>query len=75
MVVVPTKLTILELFKVVYVKRYWYTLVTLGAQWLSGRLLNSRPRVTTLCALARNIDPSLVLVYPRKTCPYITEDC
>ena len=42
MVVVPPKLTILELSKVVYVNRYWYTIVT-GAQWLSGRVLDSRP--------------------------------
>ena len=34
---------ILEMFKVVYVNRYWYTLVT-GAQWLSGRVLDSRSR-------------------------------
>ena len=52
-----------------------------GAQWLSGRLLVSRPRagglgptgVTVLCPLARPINPSLVLVQPKKTCPYITE--
>ena len=29
MVVVPPKLTILELFGIVHVNRYWYTLVTL----------------------------------------------
>ena len=44
MVVVPLKLTILELFKVVYINRYLYTLVTLGALWLSGRVLDSGPR-------------------------------
>ena len=52
-----------------------------GAQWLSGRVLDSRPRaagssltvVTELCPLARHINPSLVLVQPRKTRPYITE--
>ena len=29
--------------------------------------------VTALCLWARHINPSLVLVQPRKTCPYITE--
>ena len=52
-----------------------------GAQWLSGRMLDSRPRgpgssltsVTALCPGARYIDPSLELVQPRKNRPYITE--
>ena len=38
---------------------------------LSGRVLDSRPRgrsgVTALCTAARNINPSLELVQPRKT--------
>ena len=29
--------------------------------------------VTTLCPWARHINPSLELVDPRKTCPYLTE--
>ena len=29
--------------------------------------------ITSLCPLARHINPSLVLVQPRKTLPYITE--
>ena len=29
--------------------------------------------VTALCPWARHINPSLVLVQPRKTCPFITE--
>ena len=29
--------------------------------------------LTALCPLAKHINPSLVLVQPRKTCPYITE--
>ena len=29
--------------------------------------------VTVLCPWARHINPSLVLVQPKKTCPYITE--
>ena len=50
----------------------------LGAQWLSGRVLDSRPRVraslaSLLVSLSKNINPSLLLVQPRKTCPFITE--
>ena len=53
----------------------------MGAQWLSGRVLDSRPRGRGLelhrchcvVSLSKNINPSLVLVQPRKTCPYITE--
>ena len=47
----------------------------------SGRVLDSSPRavgssltgVTALCPGARHINPSLVLVQPRKTRPFITE--
>ena len=52
-----------------------------GAQWLSGRVLDSRPRGRgfephqrhCIVSLNKNIDPSLVLVQPRKTRPFITE--
>ena len=52
-----------------------------GAQWLSGRVLNSRSRgcwfrphhLHCVVSLNKNINPSLVLVQPRKTCPFITE--
>ena len=52
-----------------------------GAQWLSGRVLDSRLRGRgfepyrhhCVVSLSKNIDPSLVLAQPRKTCPYITE--
>ena len=52
-----------------------------GAQWLSGRVLDSRPkgrgfeprRCLCVVSLSKNINPSLVLVQPRKTRPYITE--
>ena len=52
-----------------------------GAQWLSGRALDSRPRGRGLephrrhCVvfLSKNINSCLVLVQPRKTRPYITE--
>ena len=53
----------------------------MGAQWLSGRVLDSRPKGRGLephrrhcvVSLSKNINPSLVLVQPRKTSPYITE--
>ena len=53
----------------------------LGAQWLSGRVLDSRPkgrrfephRRHCIVSLSKNINPSLVLVQPRKTRPFITE--
>ena len=49
-----------------------------GAQWLSGRVLDSRPRVRASPASlrcgpwARHIYPSFVLVQPRKTRPCLT---
>ena len=44
----------------------------------SGRVLDSRPRGCRfephcVVSLSKNINPSLVLVQPRKTHPYITE--
>ena len=53
----------------------------LGAQWPSGRVLHSRPRGCgfephwrhCVVSMSKNINPSLVLVQPRKTCPCITE--
>ena len=52
-----------------------------GVQWLSGRVLDSRPKGRgfephwrhCVVSLSKNINPSLVLVQPRKTRPYITE--
>ena len=52
-----------------------------GAQWLSGRVLDSRPRgrgfephrCHCVVSLSKNIHPSLVLVQPRNTRPFITE--
>ena len=52
-----------------------------GAQWLSGRVLDSRPkgcgfkphRHHCVVSLSKNNIPSLVLVHPRKTRPFITE--
>ena len=52
-----------------------------GAQWLSGRVLDLRPRGREfephrrhcVVSLSKNINPSLVLVQPRNTRPFITE--
>ena len=51
------------------------------AQWLSGRALDSRPkgrgfkphRHHWVVSVSKNINPSLVLVQPRKTYHFITE--
>ena len=53
----------------------------MGAQWLSGRVLDLRPRGRgfkphwhhCVVSLSKNINPSLVLVQHRKTRPFITE--
>ena len=53
----------------------------MGAQWLSSRVLALRPRDRgfephrrhRVLSLSKNINPSLVLVQPRKTRPFITE--
>ena len=50
-------------------------------QWLIGRVLDLRPRGCRfephrrhcVVCLSKNIIPSLVLVQPRKTFPFITE--
>ena len=55
--------------------------IKVGAQWLSGRVLDSRPRGRELkphrrhcvMSLSKNINPSLVLVQPRKNRPFIIE--
>ena len=53
----------------------------MGAQWLSGRVHDSRLRGRgfephprhCVVSLSKNINPSLVLVQYRKTRPFITE--
>ena len=53
----------------------------MGAQWLSGRVLDSRSNDRGLephwhhcvVSLSKNINPSVVLVQPRNTRPFITE--
>ena len=59
------------------------TKVIVGALWLSGRVLDSRPkghgfephRRHCVVSLSKNINPSLVLVQPRKTRPLKLKDC
>ena len=59
----------------------YHMLLCEGAQWLSGRVLDSRQkgrgfephRRHCVMYLSKNINPSLVLVQPRKTRPFITE--
>ena len=51
---------------------------TMGAQWLSSRVLDAgrgfKPQQGhCIVSLSKNINPSLVLVQPRKTRPFITE--
>ena len=53
----------------------------MGAQWLCGRVLDSRPmgrgsephRRHCVVSYSKNNNPSLVLVQHRKTRPFITE--
>ena len=53
----------------------------MGAQWLSGRVLDSRPKGRgfkphwrhCVVSLSKNINPNLELVQPKKIRPYITE--
>ena len=55
--------------------------ISKGAQWLSGRVLDSKPRGRgfkphrrhCVVSLSKNINPSLVLVQPRRTRPFITK--
>ena len=55
--------------------------IYMGAQWLSGRVLDSRPRDREFephqhhcfVSLSTNINPSLVLVQPRNIRPFIIE--
>ena len=51
----------------------WCIIWGQGAQWLSGRVLDSNHRRHCVVSLSKNINPSLVLVQPRKTRPFITE--
>ena len=67
-------------YRVIYLFIYLF-IISSGSQWLSGRVLDSRPKGRGFephrhhCAvsLSKNINPSLVLVQPRKTRSFITE--
>ena len=64
-----------------HIDRSIANLAHVGAQRLSGRVLDSRMRGRgfeshhrhCVVSLSKNINPSLVLVQPRKNHPYITE--
>ena len=66
--------------KIIFSKKIPFKCIR-GAQWLSGRVLDSRlkgrgfkpHRRHCVVSLSKNINPSLVLVQPRKTRPFITE--
>ena len=61
--------------------RFAFKQFFMGAQWLSGRVLDFSPRGRGLephqrhcfVSLSKAVNPSLVLVQPRKTRPFITE--
>ena len=65
------------------VHKFFSSISPLGAQWLSGRELESRPRGRgvephrrhCVLSLSKNINPSVVLVQPRKTIPLELKDC
>ena len=58
-----------------------WTQIIMGAQWLSGRVLNSRPKGRgfephqrhCVVSLSKNIYPSFVRIQSMKTRPFITE--
>ena len=58
-----------------------FPVTQVGAQWLSGRVLDLRPRGCGfeprrhhwVVVMSEHIYPSLVLVQPRMTCPCLTE--
>ena len=63
---------------------FWFIYIDIQlmrAKWLSGRVLDLRPSGRgfdahlrhCVVSMSKNINPSLVLVQPRKTRPFITE--
>ena len=62
-------------------KHFCASTTTEGVQWLSGRVLDSGSRDRgfeplrhhCVVPLSKNINPSLELVQPRKTRPFMTE--
>ena len=80
----PNKLLLVSLLSAIPLLIYFdglYFKQKQGAQWLSGRVLDSRRkgrgfkphRCHCVVSLSKNINPSLVLVQTRKTHPYITD--
>ena len=75
------KLIIIIHFILSYIFFFLFPFTLYGAQWLSGRALDSRPkgrgfephRRHCVVSLSKNINPSSVLVQPRKIRPFITE--
>ena len=78
---IKIKQTILQMFKTPckLVSTHWTC--CWGAQWLSGRVLDLRPRGSGfephrrhyIVSLSKNINPSVVLAQPRNTPPFIIE--
>ena len=76
-----TKSTTFKMMEFMAIMVIYDQMTSFGAQWLSGRVLDSRLKGCGLepywrhcvVSLSKNINPSLVLVQPRKTRPYITE--
>ena len=79
----PTKLdpVLLRSFRNIYRVLNESRIRLTGGQWLSSRVLDSRPRGRgfeshrrhCVVSLSKNINPSLIPVQPRKTRPFITE--
>ena len=77
----PTNWAVLVNKIITSIPKMFSKLNIVKAQWLSGRVLDSRPKGRGFepyqrhCAvsLSKNINPSLVLDQPRKTRPFITE--
>ena len=71
----------IHFIKWIYISETVLVFTPMGAQWLSGRVLDSRQSVRgfephlrhCVVSLSKNINPSLVLVQPRNTRPFITE--
>ena len=70
-----------DYFYICLINKLVATRVRVGAQWLSGRVLDLRLKGRgfepqgrhCVVSLSKKINPSLVLVQPRKTRSYITE--
>ena len=69
------------LFNLLFGWLFYFYFFEIHIQIHSGRVLNLRPRGRGfkphqrhwVVSLSKNINPGLVLVQPKKTCPFITE--